>query len=124
MPERIAVGMVGCGFFAQNHLNSWRDLKAAGADLVAVCDVDAVKAKAAADKFAVPHWYTDAAAMFRDAEMAPCLAEIAPHPRARQANDGAVIYVLRAANRIQHHDDDRQQEEYCEHRQHAVNRQP
>jgi len=69
MPERIAVGMAGCGFFAQNHLNSWRELKAAGADLVAVCDVDAVKAKAAADKFGVPHWYTDAAAMFRERKL-------------------------------------------------------
>jgi predicted dehydrogenase len=69
MPERIAVGMVGCGFFAQNHLNSWRDLKAAGADLVAVCDVDVMKAKAAADKFGVAHWYTDAAAMFREREL-------------------------------------------------------
>jgi predicted dehydrogenase len=65
MAEPIAVGMVGCGFFAQNHLNSWRDLKAAGAALVAVCDVDPAKAKAAAEKFGVPRWYTDAGAMFR-----------------------------------------------------------
>jgi predicted dehydrogenase len=69
MFEPIAVGMVGCGFFAQNHLNSWRDLRAAGANLVAVCDVDAGKAKAAADKFGVPDWYTDAAAMFREQKL-------------------------------------------------------
>jgi D-apiose dehydrogenase len=69
MSEPIAVGMVGCGFFAQNHLNSWRDLRNAGANLVAVCDVDAGKAKAAADKFGVPHWYTDAATMFHEQKL-------------------------------------------------------
>jgi predicted dehydrogenase len=69
MSEPIAVGMVGCGFFAQNHLNSWRDLRTAGANLVAVCDVDAGKAKAAADKFGVPHWYTDVATMFREQKL-------------------------------------------------------
>ena len=57
MPERIAVGLVGCGFFAQNHLHAWRDLKSAGADLLAVCDVDPAKAEAAAMTFGVPHWY-------------------------------------------------------------------
>jgi D-apiose dehydrogenase len=69
MSEPIAVGMVGCGFFAQNHLNSWRDLRNAGANLVAVCDVDAGKAKAAADKFGVPRWYTDAATMFHEQKL-------------------------------------------------------
>ena len=64
MGKRIAIGMVGCGFFAQNHLNSWTDLRPDGADLVAVCDTDPAQAKAAAEKFSVPHWYTDAAAMF------------------------------------------------------------
>ena len=48
MVDRIAVGVVGCGFFARNHLNAWRDLKAEGIDLVAVCDLDATKAEAAA----------------------------------------------------------------------------
>ena len=35
---RIAV--VGCGFYAQNHLNAWNDLKDKGAKLVSVCDLD------------------------------------------------------------------------------------
>ncbi|MEO6014006.1 MAG: Gfo/Idh/MocA family oxidoreductase [Devosia sp.] len=64
MTERIALGLIGCGFFAENHLNSWRDLKPEGVDLVAVCDIDAAKAKAAAEKFGVPRWYADAAEMF------------------------------------------------------------
>jgi predicted dehydrogenase len=53
------VAVVGCGFFAQNHLNAWRDLAKDGVDLIAVCDIDADKAKAAAKNFNVPRWYTD-----------------------------------------------------------------
>lgn len=63
MAERIAVGLIGCGFFAQNHLHAWTDLAREGADLVAVCDIDPGKAKAAGEKFAA-RWYTDAQTMF------------------------------------------------------------
>jgi predicted dehydrogenase len=64
MKERVRVGLIGCGFFARNHLYSWKDLAPAGADLVAVCDTDPAKAKAAAEAFEVAG-YTDAEAMFR-----------------------------------------------------------
>ena len=58
--------LVGCGFFAQNHLEAWRDLgkRDPGARLVAVSDIDPAKAQAAAAKFGVPRWYADAAEMF------------------------------------------------------------
>src|SRR5688572_29685048 len=69
MTDRIAVGLVGCGFFSRNHLNSWKDLDPAGADLVAVCDIDPAKAKGAAETFGVPHWYGDPEAMFREREL-------------------------------------------------------
>jgi predicted dehydrogenase len=59
MADRIGVAVVGCGFFAQNHLHAWQDLGKDGVDLVAVCDIDGAKAKAAAETFKVPHWYTD-----------------------------------------------------------------
>jgi predicted dehydrogenase len=64
MAGRIRLGLIGCGFFAQNHLNAWKDLEAEGVDLVAVCDIDEAKARAAAEKFGVPNWYTDAETMF------------------------------------------------------------
>src|SRR5262249_23155123 len=48
MADRIGVAVVGCGFFAQNHLNAWRDLKRDGVELIAVCDIDRAKAEAAA----------------------------------------------------------------------------
>ena len=57
MPDKTRVAMVGCGFFARNHLHAWQDLGAEGAELVAVCDIDPEKAAAAARDFNVPHWY-------------------------------------------------------------------
>ena len=69
MTDRVAVGLIGCGFFSKNHLHSWKDLAPDGADLVAVCDVDPAKAKAAAEAFGVPHWYTDAERMFAERDL-------------------------------------------------------
>lgn len=66
MAALLRIGVIGCGFFARNHLHSWRDLAGNGARLAAVCDMDASKARAAGEAFGVPH-YTDAAAML-DAE--------------------------------------------------------
>jgi D-apiose dehydrogenase len=61
----MRVAVVGCGFFAQNHLNGWRDLAVEGIELVAVCDVDAEKVEAAAKTFGVPRFYTDADALLK-----------------------------------------------------------
>lgn len=58
----IRVAQIGCGFYGQNHLHAWRDLAAEGAELVAVCDTDADKARAAGEAFGVP-WHTDARRM-------------------------------------------------------------
>ena len=59
----MRVAIIGCGFFAQNHLNGWRDLAAEGIELVAVCDIDSRKAEAAAKTFGVSRFYTDAYAL-------------------------------------------------------------
>jgi D-apiose dehydrogenase len=74
LAQSIGVAVIGCGFFAQNHLHAWQDLKAHGADLIAVCDIDAVKAKGAAERFNVPHWYTDLDALL--ATEKPTLVDI------------------------------------------------
>jgi predicted dehydrogenase len=58
----IRIGVIGCGFYAQNHLHAWRDLAGEGAVLAAVCDVDAGKTQAAGRSFGVPS-YTDATTM-------------------------------------------------------------
>lgn len=79
MPGRIRLGLIGCGFFAQNHLHAWKDLEAEGVDLVAVCDIDAAKAEAAAKRFGAPYWYTDAETMFRECDLG--LVDIATQMR-------------------------------------------
>jgi D-apiose dehydrogenase len=60
-PLRGAV--IGCGFFAQNHLNAWNQID--GVKLAAVCDADKSKAAAAQQKFGVPSAYADAAEMLQ-----------------------------------------------------------
>ncbi len=54
--------VVGCGFFAQNHLHAWRDID--DVELVAVCDRDLSRGQQAATAFAIPAIYADAAEMF------------------------------------------------------------
>ena len=61
--------LIGCGFFAQNHLNAWRDLRAEGVELTAVCDIDAAKAKAAAEAFGIPRYYNDPAELFANEKL-------------------------------------------------------
>ena len=58
-PYRFA--LIGCGFFAQNHLNAWAEIPEV--ELVAVCDIDPRKAAAAAATFG-GRSYTDASEMF------------------------------------------------------------
>ena len=50
--------LVGCGFFAANHLNAWMDIE--GVEIVAVCDLDPAKASNYARMFGIPRHYTDA----------------------------------------------------------------
>jgi predicted dehydrogenase len=64
--------LIGCGFFAANHMRAWAGLE--GVDIVAVCDTDPAKARAYARDFgAMP--FTDAAVMLR--EVQPDFADIA-----------------------------------------------
>jgi D-apiose dehydrogenase len=55
--------IIGCGYFAQHHLEAWNS--AAGAALVAVCDLDPARAQAAAELTGAKA-YTDAARMFAE----------------------------------------------------------
>ena len=55
--------LIGCGFFAANHLHAWSDLD--DVEIVGVCDSDPAKAEVAAARFGVPRSYRDAAVMLR-----------------------------------------------------------
>jgi predicted dehydrogenase len=56
--------LIGCGFFAQNHLQAWRDMAGDGVRLVAVCDSDVARAEAAAATFGIPAVYGRAEDLF------------------------------------------------------------
>lgn len=65
--------LIGCGFFAQNHLNAWREVD--GVEIVAVCDIDAVKAASTARAFVISRTYDNAATML--AQERPDFVDIA-----------------------------------------------
>jgi predicted dehydrogenase len=59
--DMLKGGLIGCGFFATNHLYGWA--MAEGAAMVALCDQDEAKLKAAGEAFGIEALYTDAAKM-------------------------------------------------------------
>jgi predicted dehydrogenase len=72
---------VGCGFFAQNHLHSWKSLRDQGVDLVAVCDLSQSLAKTTAQAFSVHGVYKDMAAMIaqEDLDLVDIVTQVNSH---------------------------------------------
>lgn len=56
--------LIGCGFFAINHLHGWRD--ANGAEIVSICDSSDERLRIAGDRFGIAARYGDAAEMLRN----------------------------------------------------------
>lgn len=57
--------LIGCGFFAINHLNAWRDIeREGGARLVAICDRNEARLREVQAMFGIERAYADAAEMF------------------------------------------------------------
>ena len=48
--------LIGCGAIAREHLTALAGLT--NVEVAAVCDLSAVRAEAAAERFAIPKWYT------------------------------------------------------------------
>ncbi|NBE08941.1 Gfo/Idh/MocA family protein [Paragemmobacter ruber] len=65
--------LIGCGFFARNHMAAWADI--ADVDIVAVIDRDPARAEAYARDFGIPRWGSDAEALL--AEVRPVFVDIA-----------------------------------------------
>jgi len=61
MASPFRAGVIGCGFFAQNHLAAWASMD--DVVLAAVCDLDPEKARAAKDRYNAGAAYADAAEM-------------------------------------------------------------
>lgn len=54
----LRAGVIGCGFFAENHLAAWTAIE--GVTLTAVCDLDSAKARSAAERHGARHVYASA----------------------------------------------------------------
>jgi predicted dehydrogenase len=90
MSNPLRIALVGCGMISLYHLRAWQ---AAGAEIVAVCDLDIAKAEARAAEFGVARAYADAAAMFADGgfDAVDIAASVGAHaPVARMAADRGV----------------------------------
>ncbi len=90
----LRVALVGAGMISLYHLRAWR---AAGAEVVAVCDIDRTKAAARAREFAVGRVYDDPAALFADGgfEAVDIAASVGAHaPVTRLAADHGVHVML------------------------------
>lgn len=71
MTKPVGIGLIGTGGVARKqHLPAWQKLQAEGkARLVAVCDVDEEKARAAAAEYGVAHVFTDYRQMLEMSEI-------------------------------------------------------
>jgi predicted dehydrogenase len=81
MSGRLRVAGAGAGYFSQFHLEGWRDIP--GVEYVALCDPDEAKARALAQRFAIPRVFASAAEML-DA-VRPDLFDIATPPATHAA---------------------------------------
>ena len=59
--QPLRVGVIGCGFFAENHLAAWASMDDVA--LAAVCDLDLGKARSAAERHKAGAAYADATEM-------------------------------------------------------------
>ncbi len=64
--KKVNVAVIGTGFWGRNHARAYKEIDTA--NLVAVCDVDSIKAKSIADQFGVKS-YTNSKQMLKDNEI-------------------------------------------------------
>ena len=64
--KKLGVAVIGTGFWGKNHARVYKEL--ASTELIAICDVNAERAKAVADQFGVKA-YTNSARMLKNKEI-------------------------------------------------------
>ena len=84
-------GLIGCGYFARNHLNAWKEVQ--GAQIVAVCDLDGNRATAYAHEFGIKSRYTDVEAMFH-AEPLDFVDIVTQHTTHRHLVEASAVHNL------------------------------
>lgn len=62
--NKIKAAVIGCGFFATNHILSWKNFK--DVDLVGVCDLDEERAINASHLAKGTPYFTDAELMLKE----------------------------------------------------------
>ena len=67
MSKRYRVGIIGCGFWANYQIAAWKEIPEA--DIVAVCDLDPLKVKTAAEKNNISRTYTEVSKMLNEEEL-------------------------------------------------------
>ena len=67
---KVKFALIGCGRISINHIDALK--KTPYASIVAVCDIDAEKAKAAALSAGIKKWYTDAEVMLSSEKIDVC----------------------------------------------------
>jgi predicted dehydrogenase len=80
--DRVKFGVIGCGRVSKKHFDALSG-EVAGAELVAVCDVQEDRAKAAGIEYGVP-WFSDAHEMIRqhpEIEVLDILTPSGHHPK-------------------------------------------
>ncbi|XDA97311.1 Gfo/Idh/MocA family oxidoreductase [Sulfitobacter sp. LCG007] len=60
----MKIALIGCGFFARNHLHAWADIP--GAEVVAICDRDEKRLREASRDFGIKRCYRSAERLFAD----------------------------------------------------------
>ncbi|MCR5484042.1 MAG: Gfo/Idh/MocA family oxidoreductase [Clostridiales bacterium] len=66
--KKLKVGIIGTGGISHAHMDGYKALPEL-VDVVACCDIDGEKVKKYAEKFSVPHYYTDCAEMMKNEEL-------------------------------------------------------
>ncbi len=89
----IKVGIVGAGGMLQYHAAGF---KAAGAELLAVCDMNQASAQAAADLYEIPHVYSDLQKMLDELSDLDAVSIITPN----RTHKPLAIQVLNAGKHV------------------------
>lgn len=86
--------LIGCGFFAQNHLHAWRDI--VGVEIVALCDTDDDRLQAMAQSFNIARTYTDAAERFAEGgfDFVDIATTVPSHRRLVEMAAKAGLYII------------------------------
>jgi predicted dehydrogenase len=84
-------GLIGCGYFARNHMHAWNYID--GVEIAAICDADRDRAVRFGTDFGVESTHSDAAIMLRDAKLD--FVDIVTQPASHRS-----LVELAAANNV------------------------